>query len=263
MKYLSITEVQSMDGLRIVACIDAPSPWSLAARAVFDYKGVPYSLGGQIIADENVELKAWTGQNSAPVVAYRYPDNDFCHGHEKFATTAESIILLAEQLQPEPALVPNDPQQRAWMFGLLQSLAGEDGFAWGRRLMSLAMLGSKNLSGNIKTMALKYNYSDGAAVLAEQRVADVLQMFSTVLKQQQENGSAYLVGRELSALDLYFAIFIGIMYRPMSHEQIPIPEMMRVGYEVPNATLDAAADDILFEHRDRIFADHLPLPLTF
>lgn len=256
--YLPIKEVQAMSGLRIVCCANVPSPWSLAARAVFDHKKLPYAVGEQLITQENAELKAWTGQNSGPVVAWRESPE-----YEKLAMTAESIVLLAEKLQPEPALLPSDPQQRAWMFGLLQSLAGEDGFAWCRRLMSLGIVGSANLKGDMKSMALKYDYSDQAAAAATHRAAEVLALFSQVLLQQQNNGSHYLVGNQLSALDIYFAIFIGVMYKPLPDEQLPMMAAMRSGYEVPSPELDAAADPILFAHRDRIFEQHLPLPLQF
>lgn len=241
-----------MSGLRIVACVNTPSPWSLAARAVFDYKQLPYQLGEQIIADENRDLKAWTGQNSAPVVAYRSSSDQ-----EKIATTAEAITLLAERLEPRRPLIPSDPQQRAWMFGLLQALAGEDGFGWNRRLMSLSMAGVDKLPDNIRSMALKYDYSDSLAAVAEQRVAEILQLFSRTLEQQQARGSDFLVGDALTALDLYCAIFIGIMYRPLSDEYLPIPSAMRAGYELPSELLDAAIQPNIYTHRDRIFQQFL------
>tara|TARA_B100000767_G_scaffold275489_1_gene312747 strand:+ start:2110 stop:2853 length:744 start_codon:yes stop_codon:yes gene_type:complete len=241
-----------MNGLRIVACVNAPSPWSLAARALFDHKQLTYHLGEQFIADDNHALTLWTGQNSAPVVAFRSSSEQ-----EKIATTAETIVLLAERLEPNRALIPLDPQQRAWMFGLLQALAGEDGFGWNRRFMSLSVVDIEFLPDNIRKMALKYDYNDALAAVAEQRVAQILGLFSETLRQQHERGSAFLVGDALSALDLYFAIFIGIMYRPLADEALPIPSDMRAGYEVPSAILDAAAKPILYAHRDRIFQQYL------
>lgn len=247
-----------MSGLRIVACAKVPSPWSLAARAIFDYKQLPYTLGEQLITQANAELQAWTGQNSAPVVAWRESED-----YEKLATTAESIVVLAENLQPDIPLIPKDAEQQAWMFGLLQSLAGENGFAWCRRLMSLSNVGSANLQGDIKRMALKYDYSDAAANKAAARAAEVLALFSNVLTRQYSKGNTYLVGSELSAVDIYFAIFIAVMYRPLPAEQLPMPKGMRAGYETASPELDAAAEPILFSHRDRIFANHLSLPLSF
>lgn len=253
MQYLPIEQVRALNGLRIAACVGAPSPWSLAARALFDHKKMAYTLGAQIIADENIELKQWTGQNSAPVVAFRQSAEQ-----EKIATTAEAIVLLAERIQPTPALIPADQQQRAWMFGLLQALAGEDGFGWNRRLMSLSLAGgSDNLTGNIRTMALKYDYSDEAAKQAANRCANILELFSNTLREQEKYGNPFLVGKQLTALDLYFAIFIGIMYQPLDDDRFPIPATMRAGYQVKNATLDEAADAILFTHRDRILDQYL------
>lgn len=235
-----------------MACVNAPSPWSLAARALFDYKQLPYQLGEQIIADENRDLKAWTGQNSAPVVAHRSSKEQ-----EKLATTAEAIVLLAERLGPRRPLIPSNSQQRAWMFGLLQALAGEDGFGWNRRFMSLSIAGVDKLPDNIRSMALKYDYSDSLAAVAEQRVAEILHLFSQTLVQQQARGSDFLIGDAVTALDLYFAIFIGIMYRPLSDEHLPIPSEMRAGYELPSDVLDAAIEPIIYTHRDRIFQQYL------
>ncbi len=258
LEYLPIEQVRTMNGLRIVCCANVPSPWSLAARAVFDHKKVPYVIGEQLITQENAELKAWTGQNSAPVVAWRETDD-----YEKLATTAENIVLLAEKLQPEPALIPKDPQQQAWMFGLLLALTGENGFAWCRRLMSLSAVGSANLSGGIKQMALKYDYSDQAAEQAGKRAAEVLRLFAATLHEQQSHGSEYLVGDSVSALDFYFALFLGIMYRPLPAEVLPMPDAMRGGYELPAPVLDEAADPILFTHRDRILERYIETPLRF
>ena len=241
-----------MSGLRIVACANTPSPWSLGARALFDYKQLHYLLGGQVIADENPDLKIWTGQNSAPVVAYR-SSND----QDKITTTAEAITLLAERLEPRKPLIPSDPKQRAWMFGLLQSITGEDGFGWNRRIMSLSMAGIDKLPDNIRSMALKYDYSESSAAVAEQRVAEILQLFSQTLAQQQARDSDFLVGDALTALDLYFAIFIGIMYRPLSDEYLPIPSAMRAGYELPSKLIDEAIQSNIYAHRDRIFQQFL------
>lgn len=262
MEYLPISQIQAMQGLRIVACANVPSPWSLAARALFDYKKLPYVLGEQLVTKENAELQAWTGQNSAPVVAYRKSD-DNPNDNEKLASSAEGIILLAEKLEPTLALIPADPEQRAWMFGLLQSLTGEDGFAWCRRLMSLGNIGQANMRGDILQMALKYDYSDQAAAKAGSRAAEILRVFSNTLNQQQAKGSDFLVGSQLSALDFYFAIFIAVMYKPLPNELLPMSDGMRAGYELGSDELDAAADQILFDHRDKIFAQSLTVPISY
>ena len=183
-------------------------------------------------------------------MAYRSSSSE-----EKIAITAETITLLAERLEPRRPLIPSNPRQRAWMFGLLQALAGRMA-GWSRRLMS-CMAGVDNFPDNIRSMALKYDYSDSLAAVAEQRVAEVLQLFSQTLEQQQARGSDFLVGDALTALDLYFSIFIGIMYRPLKDEYLPIPSAMRAGYELPSELLDAAIQPNIYTHRDRIFQEFL------
>ena len=63
MKFKSIPEIVSDPGLRIVIVRDFPSPWSQAARAIFEHKGLEYSVGAQTPGGENEEhghQKVWT-----------------------------------------------------------------------------------------------------------------------------------------------------------------------------------------------------------
>src|SRR5882757_95307 len=47
------------------------------------------------------------------------------------------LIYLAERLAPDPALIPADLDDRLLMFGLTNELAGDNGFGWNMRLISL------------------------------------------------------------------------------------------------------------------------------
>ncbi|MBX9943697.1 MAG: hypothetical protein K2Y40_06430 [Reyranella sp.] len=64
----------------------------------------------------NAETAAWSGQNSAPFVAWQ---------DEKPLNRWLDILLLAERLAPEPAMLPADPRQRALAVGLSHEMLAE------------------------------------------------------------------------------------------------------------------------------------------
>src|SRR3546814_5770445 len=77
----------------------------------------------------NEELKAWTGQTSAPVAML---DDDRPRAHWS------EVLILAEQLAAEPRLIPADQDERTLMFGLCHEICGDDGLGWNARLLIFA-----------------------------------------------------------------------------------------------------------------------------
>jgi glutathione S-transferase len=90
------------------------------------------------------------------------------------------------------------------------------------------------------------------------RIAAILQGLAHQLTGQQTLGSPYLVGQRLSAADLYWACFSNSL-APLPPELNPIPDWVRALYTRENQELPA----LLSEHRDRIYRDHIGLPLDF
>ncbi len=123
--YLSPTDLIAHGGLRLVLVRGVPSPWSQAAKAILEIKGLPYVAAPLDVGAANAEIAAWSGQNSAPVVAWQ---------GEKPINRWLDILLLAERLVPAPALLPANPLQRALAIGLGHEMLGERGIAWNRRL---------------------------------------------------------------------------------------------------------------------------------
>ena len=76
------------------------------------------------------------------------------------------------------------------------------------------------------------------------------------------SGSGYLVGDGLSAVDLVWAAFAA-MLAPLPDEVCPMSRGLRWMYTAEDAETLAALDPALLEHRDRIYRDHLSLPLDF
>ena len=78
---------------------------------------------------------------------------------------------------------------------------------------------------------------------------------------QRDAGAHYYLGSSLTAVDIYSATFMAL-FKPLPPEQCPIPDHMRPAFEALDADTEKALDPILFQHRDRIYAEHLELPLT-
>jgi glutathione S-transferase len=260
MEYLDVEEARGRDGLRLVLTAGVPGPWGEAAKGLFHVKKIPYLAVRQSGGEPNDALRAWTGHDNAPQAIYR---------DEPARTGWAEIVLLAERLETSPALVPGDASERATLFGLLHEIAGEMGFAWCRRLQLFHPILSQPadklpapVREPLERMAAKYGYSAVQARNADQRIQEILGMLSRTLLDQRKRGLDTLVGARLSAADIYWATFAA-MLEPLPEAQCPMGDAMRERYTLTDPTLRAAADPILLEHRDRIYRNHLALPLDF
>ncbi len=254
--YVEVEEARRLPGLRLVLTAGVPGPWSEAAKAVFHVKKLPFVKVRQEGGGENRALAEWTGQTSAPVAIW----ND-----EPPRTTSLEILHLAERLAPEPRLLPADPEGRAHVLGTCLEIIGEMGLGWCRRLMMLDAVVARVPEGqsppeSIHRLCVKYGYSRAAAAAAPARVAAILFMLTRGLAAAGRDG--FLCGDRLSAADLYWATFAALV-APLPHDVCPMPDYMRVMYTATDPNLLAALDPALLAHRDRIYRDHLELPLDF
>lgn len=85
-------------------------------------------------------------------------------------------------------------------------------------------------------------------------------MLSAERRAQREQGRRFLVGDQLSAVDLYWAAFAALV-KPLPPDLCAMPDWLRKSYTIADASLLAAIDPSLLEHRDRIYRDHLALPI--
>jgi glutathione S-transferase len=144
---------------------------------------------------------------------------------------------------------------------------GENGFGWCRRLMLLRPgMGDsdtplESMRATLGRMARQYGYSRAAADAAPARVAQILAMLSRQLAAQRVSGRRYLVGDELSAVDIYWAAMAALV-APLPAEVCAMPEMLRGLYAAPGPVVAAALDPALLEHRDRIYREHMEFPLA-
>jgi hypothetical protein len=91
LRYLSLDEIRVTKGLRIVLVQGMPSPWGQAAKTIFEIKGLDYVAAPFIPFAANPEIVAWSGEDSAPIVAWR---------DEKPIHRWIDILNLAERLAP-------------------------------------------------------------------------------------------------------------------------------------------------------------------
>jgi glutathione S-transferase len=256
--WVEVEQAIDLPGMRLVLSRGFAGPWGEAAKGILHVKRIPFTRVAQYSGMPNEVLARWTGQTGAPVAVY---------AKERPRSGWAEILFQAERLAPEPRLVPRDPTERVLLFGLAHEICGEDGFGWNRRLMMLhspgdapEAVGGLPLDEMSERLKGKYGYDIDAAQRAPARVREIVRMLGARLHAQRERGSHYLVGVALSAADIYWAAFAA-MLEPLPAELCPIPDYSRQIYSVTDPRVRDAMDPILLEHRDRIYREHLELPV--
>jgi glutathione S-transferase len=254
MEYATIEDAISSRGLRLVMVRGLPSPWSQAAKTLLELKRLPFLIAPQIPGDANDALHQWSGQRSAPVVAY---------DDEPPRHLWSDILFLADRIAPEPRLIPTDAGDRALMFGLSHEICGELGLGWCRRLMMVKpAIESGSPPEGVARMAQRYGYDAARAEVAPERIAAILINLSEQLRGQRSHGSRFLVGETLSALDIYWAAFANTL-DPLPDALCPIPADFRAVLMNRDPSVGEALDKALLEHRDFICEEFFRLPMEF
>lgn len=261
--YISVADAVNLSGLRVVLSPGFPGPWSVAAKIILNMKSIAFTPVAQAIGQEDKILREWTGQESAPVAVL---------DKERSRARWDEILLLAERLQPEPRLIPQDEALRAEMFGVANDICGEDGFGWNFRLYKMAAWDDAlegrsdepNFLSREQVDMLQFRYGDPSrsAAQAKERMVSVLGFLSARLHASRKLGSPYLVGDALTAADIYWSTF-STLAAPIRPEYCPMPDAYREMGKAMGSDLDGAVDPILIEHRDNVLEKHCSLPLTF
>ena len=252
--YVEFEEAREAPGLRMIVVMGVPSPWGEAAKGILHVKNIPWKA---VRLDQgNDAMAEWAGgQRSGPVA--------FLDDEAPRDGWAE-ILLLAERLAPEPALLPRDAAERATLLGLCHEICGEQGLGWVRRLQGIHA-GLQGETGFPKPVAAylasKYGYRESDASTYVARTKELLALLSGRLHAQREIESPYYHGHTLTALDIYSATFMALV-APLPPEQCAIVEPMRAAFESIDPETASAVDPILLEHRDFVYAKHLELPLS-
>jgi glutathione S-transferase len=253
--YVEVEEARNMSGLRLVLSPGVPGPWSEAAKGIFYVKKIAYIPVRQKMGSDPA-LRQWTAQDSAPVAIY----ND-----ERPRSTWVEQLYLAERIAPNPPLIPAPLDQRVLMFGYCNELCGENGFGWAKRLLlfhsAFTTPGARDEDlAPTRVFAAKYGYDPAKVDGSRARVVEILRALSTQLEQQRNHGSRFFIGTQLSALDIYWAAFCGII-NPMPDDLCPMTPAFRQVYTNRDPEIAAAASPLLYEHRDYIYREYLELPV--
>lgn len=254
MEYISVEEARALKGLRLVLTAGVPGPWGESAKAIFAYKEIPYVAVLQEGGGENPELLDWTGQTSAPVAVFedRAP---VCHWLD--------LLMLAEQLAPDKALLPADMVLRSQAIGLSALIAGVDGFGYNRRHQMIAPLMALDPVPDMASrLAHKYGYSAQALQDSTARMQAICELLDHQLVAQHALGREYFIGEQVTAVDIYWASFAGMVV-PLPPEDNPMPEWMRASYEGADTRTRACVTERLLAHRDMMYRRHITLPLDF
>ncbi len=248
---ISIGEARTRGGLRMVSLAGVPSPWTEAAKGIFQVKGIDFVLARRAPDEPADAAAAWVGNVGVPAVVFE---------QERVRTGWAETLLLAERLQPEPLLMPRDPERRALFLGLAHEICGELGLGWSQRLVMIGQSLDQGAAAGFpreigEYLAPRYGWQDGAAEQGRKRVIELLQMFSRRL-----DGHDYLMDDRLSALDIYLATFLNLI-RPLPAELLPMSDMARVAYTCRDPDILTACDSRLCAHQERIYDRHLELPV--
>ena len=254
MDYIDVSDARDLPGLRLALTRGVPGPFGMAARAILDFRNVPYHAVTQLPAQPNEDLLAWTGHRNAPVAMY----ND-----DAPRTGWLDILNLAERLGKGPSLIPSEIRERMLMVALTNEIAGENGFAWNGRVLMLGIAGPEKAAKAAKTnpMFNQYGYSAAAADAALPKVLTMLEMLTDQLTRQRDAGSPYLVGASLTAADLHWVYFSQLL-RTFPAERCPMPDGLRRSYEASSAAV-GDFDEILIGHREGIIEAYPSLPMDF
>src|SRR5262245_18439047 len=95
--YISTEQAIARPALRMVVVGNVPTPWGEAAKGIFHIKRLDWAAV-RLAHDDDAQLQ-WAVWRSGPVAIY---DN------ESPRSGWAEILLLAERLKPEPALIPSD-----------------------------------------------------------------------------------------------------------------------------------------------------------
>jgi len=254
-EYIDIEKAKTLSGLRLVVPPGRPNPWAEALKGMCYVKKIPYVrvAKGQ---GHDAALQAWTSQSSAPVAVW----ND-----ERPRSTWIEQLYLVERLAPQPALIPNDIEERTLMLGYCNELCGENGLGWSRRVLALHPTLSNPQSEEAARafasyMGGKYGYDETVVQTAPEHVARILGLLDAKLAAQRAQGRKFFIGEQLSALDIYWATF-AVLLKPLPPDLCPIPDQLRTFLTNTDPVIAAATTPALMAHRDFIYREYLELPM--
>lgn len=251
-EYVDLDTARTTDGVRMTVVSGIPSPWSEAAKGILHLKNASWKAVRH--SAEDPALHAWTGCTNAPVLKY----ND-----ESTRAGWVDILLFAESLIPTPNLLPKDPEARAMALGLSHEFMGEEGLCWSRRLQLVH--GGKQTQGagreHADYIGAKYGYRQDQTERVDQRVVELLTLFSRILNRQKSLGSAYYLGGELTVVDIYSAAAMAL-FAPLPLSECAMDPATHTAFGRMTDNTRERLSPLLLEHREMMYEQHLQRPLS-
>jgi glutathione S-transferase len=249
LRFVDLETARASRGLRLAVVTSVPSLWSDAARGMAAVKELDCLAVAFGPRDDSVPR--WTACPNAPVALYK---------DQLPRTGWAEILSLLERLGGKVSLIPQDPTERALLFGLSQEVCGEMGLGWIRRLLllhdSFTSGGSAGFPLPVaKFLAHRYGYSPELVEPARRRFVEILGLLD---RQLARTGGPWFFGR-LTALDFYTAAALGALL-PLPDSIRPIAPAMRPVFERLEEDLASAITPALRAHRDRIAPRWFALP---
>ena len=204
-KFITLEESASMEkGTRVTFVPGVQAMFSEALKNLCYVKKVPLTrvlhpimgVDEKTQEDRQAKLYELTSQTSLPTMFY---------DDERPRNVWIEQLALTERIgtKDSPKLIPDNFELRVDMFGLCAIILGEDGLTWNMRIL-------------IDTpLAQKYGYSEEASSSAPEKISEVITLIDRRLEAQEKQGSRYLVGDALTAVDIYWAT--------MSMTILPVP----------------------------------------
>ena len=269
--WLSVAQAREARGVRVT---DSPywgAWWAQALRGILYVKKIPYrKVVHPPFRDDDEEaqreLFEWTAQTSVPMMAYRGPGKNG-RAVEVIRSDWLGQLMLAEQIAPQPSLLPSDLGERVQMIGLSSEIMSPQGLMWQGRLAMAELYRSAEMTekqrsffGHREFLGGKYSHiANGRPPL--ENVKDVLRLLDDVLLQNERSGSAFFVGENLTALDIYWT-YVSNLALILPKEELPVMRFNRDMYTRINEELAPHLTDRLLAHRKRTLQTYLECPVV-
>jgi len=240
-EFITLEEAAAMTtGTRVTFIPGLPALFSEALKNICFVKGIPLiralhpmmGIDETTGKDRQAALYELTSQTSLPTMF---------HNEERPRNVWIEQLALAEQIGATgtPALLPNDFQLRAEVFGLSAVIVAEDGFVWNMRILGDSPLGRK------------YGFSEEASAAALGKMVEVIKLIADRLSAQEQRGSRYLVGDSLSAADIYWAT-LSMSVLPPAPEIMPLTRQNKgmLKYFAKNSQIPVISDALTEKIKD-------------
>ena len=253
-EFITLEEAASMEeGTRVTFAPGMQAMFSEALKNICYVKKVPLTrvlhpnmgVDKETGEDRQAKLYELTSQSSLPTMF---------HDKERPRNVWIEQLALAERIGAVDSLklIPDNFEHRVEMFGLCAVVLGEDGLTWNMRILIDSPLGQK------------YGYSEEASSAAPGKIAEVISLIDSRLAAQEKNGSRYLVGDSLTAVDIYWAT-MSMTILPVPLEIMPKTQQNQgmLGFFEMNSKIPEIADALtkrIQEHQQYILTTYCETP---